>query len=137
MNTETKRLLEYKKLMSNERLLIEGCEFKIVKVGSYEYLVRGQKHLRLANDPVGDFRIKTLIAVYRCYQKQKPELVGYFKQDKSFVSIRTPNYRKERAVFYGDSGIAIANQLLRSTGRYELADGINQMLCQTVTMLDD
>lgn len=144
MNPKTKKSLEYKKLIENERLLIGSCEFRIVKVRGHEYLVVGQKYLRLANDTHDDCRVKTLIEVHRYYQNQKPELVAYLRQDESknferpaFVSICHPNCRKDRAVFLGGSGVSLVNQILRNMRRYDLAAGIDELLCQELAVLDD
>jgi hypothetical protein len=122
-------------------LTIKGCNFRIVTIGTCDYLVRVQKYQRLAQEPFPSFVTKSLIEVFKCSQTKRSELVGALarvddlsdqkaklKNLPVFVPLDSSRYRKSRIVYHGDTGLELANKLLTKFSLLELTEGINHYL---------
>jgi hypothetical protein len=114
--------------------MLDGCEFRHIRVGGFEYVVQGKQYKKLAQQPFWDSRFRTLVEVHRYFDNKKPEIVGYLKDSEclssepQFVSVQDPEYLCCRAVFIGYRGLLIANQTLLSLSKFQLARGIDLML---------
>lgn len=122
-------------------LMLKGCNFRIVTIGTCEYLVRVQKYQRLAQEPFSAFVTKSLIEVFKCSQTKQPELVGALarvddlssqntklKNLPVFVPVNSSRYRTSRIVYHGQTGLELANKQLAEFSLLELAEGINHYL---------
>lgn len=115
-------------------------EFQVVKTATTNIHVQTETYRHLINEPAQLTMPKTLIVARRYVMTReslwtmpdnsvRPELIGYL-QDKepSFVPVKDSDYVTKRHVFYGQSGLLEANELLRTVSRTELAESIMQMI---------
>jgi hypothetical protein len=134
-------------------MIINDRVHKIVKFASADYQVSVKTYRRLAQGSFVDYRDKHLIVVEKFNQvgshpvrDSSLEVVGAFRaiQDWSnkdpnfssfpiFVPTNKPDYLTERTVFYGDKGLALANEILTKVSQVELFDSIKHYLIHTFT----
>lgn len=132
--------------MKKNGLMLDGCEFQIIRVRGFDHLVCGKKYGRLANEPIGDFRTRILIEVHRYYETKKPDLIGYLKSDKQghallfppvFISTFNNEANMNRAVFHGDTDLDLVNRYLATIGRIDLARAIDRMIREELAIRND
>lgn len=129
-----------------DRLMLDRCEFQMIRIHGFDHLVRGQRYRRLANEPIGDSRFRILVEVHRYYESKKPDLIGYLKGNKQgqallfppvFISTFDPECMANRAVFYGNVELELVNLYLVTIGRAKLAEAISRMIHQELAIRDD
>lgn len=133
----------------NDRLMLNKyCEFTHVHMGVYDCLVRVQQYRHLAGEAMTQMYVpKAVIEVHKQLMSRKSlwtmpvgnlELIAFLGKQKNeqkqlesplvFVSIDNDTYKKDRAIFYGDSGLAEANHYLNNLPKDKLALAIWEQL---------
>lgn len=134
-------------------MIINGRVYRIVKFASVDYQVSVKTYKRLAQGSFLDYRDKHLVVVEKADQvgshpvcNTSLEIVGAFRaiqdwsnKDPNFsnfpilVPTNKSDYLTERAVFYGDKGLELANETLAKISQVELFESIKHYLIRTFT----
>jgi hypothetical protein len=125
-------------------MLINGRIYRMISGNLDEYSVFVQSYRHLKGEPFSDSRIKHLIVVEKI-SRTGPHpirdtftttiaalrgIVNYSGRDPElsnvpvFESVESPNYLATRAVFYGETGLKLANDTLSKLSKTELGAGV-------------